>query len=107
MMRKFVEEQKAENKEAVLGALSSFLRAENYEGKKEFIKNKNGLQWLNLVLQDKDMSERMSKKVLFLIYDLVTLDDKVFPEDKKYTRRTFPTETGFMDRLFRLMMNAG
>lgn len=106
-MRKFVEEQKAENKEAVLGALSSFLRAENYEGKKEFIKNKNGLQWLNLVLQDKDMSERMSKKVLFLIYDLVTLDDKVFPEDKKYTRRTLPTETGFMDRLFRLMMNAG
>jgi len=80
-MTKFVEEQTPQNKEAVLGALSSFLRAQNYEGKKEFIKSKNGLQWLNLVLQDKSMSARMSKKVLFLINDLVTLDKSVFPED--------------------------
>lgn len=81
LMTKFVEEQDAKNKEAVLGALSSFLRAENYEGKKEFIKNKNGLQWLSLVLQDKSLGDRMSKKVLFLINDLVTLDKEVFPED--------------------------
>jgi hypothetical protein len=82
------------------------LRAQNYAGKKEFIVNKNGLQWLNLVLQDKTMSERMSKKVLFLIFDFVTLDDKVFPEDQKYIRRFLPTEPDFLNRLFELIMLA-
>ena len=43
LMTKFVEEQTPKNKEAVLGALSSFLRAQNYAGKMEFIKGKNGL----------------------------------------------------------------
>tara|TARA_B110000285_G_C15027481_1_gene564947 strand:+ start:710 stop:889 length:180 start_codon:yes stop_codon:yes gene_type:complete len=52
------------------------------------------------------MSERMSKKVLFLIYDLVALDDKVFPEDPQYTRRTLPEEPDFLNRLFGLMMTA-
>lgn len=105
-MRKFIEEQNVTNKEAVFGALSSFLRAENYNGKKEFIKNKNGLQWLNLVLKDKANSDRMSKKVLFLINDLVTLDKDAFPEDETYTRRTLPEEPEFLNRLFELLMKA-
>ena len=48
----------------------------------------------------------MSKKVLFLIFDFVTLDDKVFPEDQKYIRRFLPTEPDFLNRLFELIMLA-
>mmetsp|Transcript_17569 Transcript_17569/g.29656 ORF Transcript_17569/g.29656 Transcript_17569/m.29656 type:complete len:183 (-) Transcript_17569:764-1312(-) len=38
LMTKFVQEVEMRNKEAVLGALSSFLRAENFNSKREFIK---------------------------------------------------------------------
>jgi len=42
-MVKFVDESEQRNKEAVLGALSSFLRAENFNSKREFIGKMDGL----------------------------------------------------------------
>jgi hypothetical protein len=43
LINKFVEEQEMRNKEAVLGALSSFLRAENFNSKRDFIGKLGGL----------------------------------------------------------------
>jgi hypothetical protein len=43
LMNKFVEENNLKNKEAVLGALSSFLRAENFNSKREFVGKMGGL----------------------------------------------------------------
>lgn len=42
-MNKFVEETNIKNKEAVFGALSSFIRGLNKDVKREFISNKNGV----------------------------------------------------------------
>jgi len=68
-MGQFFIEAESSNKEAVFGALSSFLRA-NPEGKVLFIANK-GLEWIEHILLDRTMSTRMQKKVLFLINDMV------------------------------------
>jgi len=42
-MQKLMKETDIKNKEAVLGALSSFLRAKNFEGKREFVGKMGGL----------------------------------------------------------------
>lgn len=68
-MGQFFIETDTSNKEAVFGALSSFLRC-NSEGKDLFISNK-GLEWIEHILLDQSMSARMQKKVLFLINDMV------------------------------------
>jgi len=42
-MTKFVEESDMKVKEAIFGALSSFLRAENFNSKREFVGKMGGL----------------------------------------------------------------
>ena len=58
-----------------MGAISAFLRAENFVSKKEFLTDFNGLQFLSgLVLSSENISLRLLKKVVFLLYDLVLND---------------------------------
>jgi len=61
----------------VFGALSSFIRAENFDGKRRFIKEFKGLDFLSSLLSDQVMesSLRLYKKVLILAEDLVANDD--------------------------------
>jgi len=47
-----VNEENLKNKEAVLGALSSFLRADNFYSKREFINKRGGLQFLAAILHE-------------------------------------------------------
>jgi len=42
-MNQFIQEDDMKNKEAVFGSLSSFLRSENFPGKREFINKFGGL----------------------------------------------------------------
>lgn len=80
-MVKFVDEKEQRNKEAVLGALSSFLRAENFNSKREFIGKMGGLQFLGSVLNEKEYSGRLLKKCLILMYDLALNDNVIFAEN--------------------------
>jgi len=70
-MTKLVEEKNIKNKEAIFGALSSFIRGVNLTVKTEFITNRNGVEFLALILLEKTISLRLQKKVLFLINELV------------------------------------
>jgi len=45
-MVKLAQEEQMRNKEAVIGALSSFLRGRNFEGKQKFITDMNGLGFI-------------------------------------------------------------
>lgn len=67
-------------KEAIFGALSSFIRAENFEGKARFIKDYSGLDFLGSLMNDDLASQslRLFKKVLTLLNDLVVNDDSIF-----------------------------
>lgn len=63
-----------------MGALSSFLRSENYEAKKDFIVNYKGLELLSVILQDENTSLRMLKRVLFLLLDMILNDSLILAE---------------------------
>lgn len=104
-MVKFVDEQEQRNKEAVLGALSSFLRAENFNSKREFIGTMDGLQFLGSVLGEKEYSARLLKKCLILMYDLALNDDNIFEENPTLVRETFADN--IVDRLVEILVEAG
>lgn len=94
------------NKEAVFGSLSSFLRSENFPGKREFIDKMGGLQFLAATLHEKTNSERLLKKVLILMYDLVLNDDSIFEDNPTLVRKTFGEQMNILDRLCELLMEA-
>jgi|TARA_B110000285_G_C14970121_1_gene536132 hypothetical protein len=58
-MTKFVEEKEAKNKEAVFGGLSSFLRAENFNSKREFIGKMGGLPFLAASILNEKFTHRL------------------------------------------------
>lgn len=46
LMNQYVEETNVKNKEALMGVISSFLRGENIESKRDFLKDFQGLQFM-------------------------------------------------------------
>lgn len=94
------------NKESVFGALSSFLRSENFAGKREFISKMGGIQFLAATLHEKSNSERLLKKVIILMYDLALNDDGIFVENPTLVRKTFGNQMNILDRLSELLMAA-
>lgn len=105
MMMKFVDEQEQSNKEAVLGALSSFLRAENFNSKREFIGKMAGLEFLTSILKEKSYSGRLIKKCMILMYDLALNDDNIFEESPSMVRENFADNA--TERLVEILVDAG
>jgi len=105
LMMKFVDEKDQKNKEAVLGALSSFLRAENFNSKREFIGKMGGLSFLTSILKEEQYSTRLIKKCMILMYDLALNDDNVFEESPKMVRENFADN--ITDRLVEILVDAG
>lgn len=67
-------EQNLQLREALFTALSNFLKADNFEGKRLFIRDFDGLQFVtNFVVAENNL--KFSKKVLTLLNDLVMNDD--------------------------------
>jgi len=77
LMFKFVEEIDMKNKEAALGALSSFLRAQNFNSKRHFVEHMNGLNFLESLMSEESVSVRIQRKALILLYDLVLNDEHI------------------------------
>ena len=105
-MTKFVDEAELKNKEAILGALSSFLRAENFNSKREFVAKMGGLQFLAVLITNKDFTVRLHKKVLILMHDLLINDENIFEDNKTMVRKTFGTDMGVLVRLIELFNEA-
>lgn len=104
-MMKFVDEQELGNKEAVLGALSSFLRAENFNSKREFVGKMAGLDFLVSILKNKQFSNRLIKKCMILMYDLALNDENIFEETPQKVREYFADNA--TDRLIEILTDAG
>ena len=86
----------------MLGALSSFLRGGNFEGKREFIKVRGGLEFLSGLIEN-ETEEAINKKAIFLIYDLLLNDDGIFESDKEHVRKVYGTEINIVPRLLSLL----
>jgi len=61
---------------------------------------------LAATLHEKTNSERLLKKVLILMYDLVLNDDSIFEENPTLVRKTFGEQMNILDRLAELLMEA-
>ena len=76
LMHQYLRESNIKNKEAVIGALSAFLRGDNFSSKEEFLKDFSGISFIKNILMDANsQSPRLYKKVLMILYDLVLCDD--------------------------------
>lgn len=77
LVEKFSVETNLRNKEAIFGALSSFIRAENFEGKRRFVQEFGGLDFLASLMNDEVVTQslRLFNKVLVLANDLIVNDD--------------------------------
>jgi len=91
------------NKEAVFGALSSFIKSENFHGKRQFIEDYNGLDFLASLMNDEvaTASLRLYKKVLTLAHDLVVNDDTIFKENPFVVREYFAQSEAIMNQLLK------
>lgn len=75
LMTQYEREKNPPNKEAVFGALSSFLRGNNFKAKKEFLRDFAGLHYLlAVILTSENVSLRLAKKAVFLMHDFVIND---------------------------------
>ena len=98
----FDQEKEPALKEAIFGSLSSFLKADNFESKRLFIRDYDGLAFLSrLICQD--LTLRLQKRVLQLLNDLLMNDDSIFgPEqngDRFYVRRFFSHKEDVLQKL--------
>lgn len=77
-------------KEALFGSLASFLKADNFEGKRLFIRDFDGLAFLSRLVCE-NYTTRLHKRILQLLNDLLMNDDSIFGVevngDKFYVRR--------------------
>ena len=105
-MFKFIEEEDMQNKEAVLGSLSSFLRARNFNSKRLFVQHMNGLKFLENVLSEGSFSVRIQRKALTLTYDLVLNDEHIVEGQPTYVRTTLGNEINITPRLSELLKEA-
>ena len=102
----FVEEKSHKNKEAVLGALSSFLRAENFNSKREFVGVMGGIQFLAALLHEKSYSLRLHKKVLILLHDMVINDENIMEQNPDLVRKSVGEKMDMLPRLFDILKTA-
>lgn len=82
LTRQFVAEDNVKNKEAVLSALSNYIKGNNFVAKRKFIGEYAGLEFLAALISDShyNKSLRLAKKGLILMYDLVLNDDGIFED---------------------------
>lgn len=108
MVTQFDIEQNLANKEAALGALSSFIRSENFEGKKLFVAGFNGLDFIARLMCDDvaTASMRLFKKALVLIDDLVVNDDSILKEDPFFVREYCCRSEQVLGQLFKCISHA-
>jgi len=111
LTKQFDVETTIQNKEAVFGALSSFIRAENFDGKRRFISEFDGLAFMiQLVTAPLDTVEkqslRLQKKILILINDIVINDDNIFSPDPFLVRRAFAESPDLIAELVRILHEA-
>jgi hypothetical protein len=79
-------------KESLFSSLSNFLKGHNFEGKRLFIRDYDGLAFLTKLFCT-ELPLRFRKKIIMLLNDLVMYDDHIFGNepngDKFYVRRFY------------------
>ena len=56
LVDKFEQEETLPVKDAIFGALSTWMKADNFEGKRRFIRDKEGLEYLSRLMCDSSVN---------------------------------------------------
>lgn len=107
LIEKFLKEKGIRNQEAVFGALSSIIKGEYFEGKRRFIMEFNGLDFLTKLMNE-DIAKhflRLYKKVLLLANDLVTNDDYILKENPFFVRQYFANSKQILGQLLQSLQS--
>lgn len=90
LVSRFNQEDTVQLKDAIFGSLASWIKADNFEGKRRFINDQQGLEFLSSLVCNASVNEaftmRLKKKVLNLINDLVINDDGIYDENPYHVR---------------------
>ena len=110
LVSQFAKEETLAVKDAVFGSLAAWIKADNFEGKRRFISEKDGLEFLKRLFCDSALNEnfnmRLKKKVVNLIYDLVVNDDGIFEDNPFHVRQHFCDDQAFLEKLRVTLTNA-
>ena len=71
LAQQYTQESNIKNREAVISALSSYLRGINTDGKRQFITEYDGINFMKQALINANGHIRLSKKIVLLIQDFV------------------------------------
>ena len=110
LVGQFEREQSLQLKDAVFGSLAAWIKADNFEGKRRFINDTNGLDFLKRLLCDPAVNStfniRLKKRVMNLINDLVTNDDGIFEEQPFFVRDNFCQDINVLNTLAGILTGA-
>lgn len=109
LVDKFEQEETLPVKDAIFGALSTWMKADNFEGKRRFIRDKEGLEYLSRLMCDSSVNQsftmRLKKKVANLIADLCVNDDGIFEENPFTVRTHFCNDLNFVNQVISIVQN--
>lgn len=110
LVSKFSQEDTVQLKDAIFGSLSFWIKADNFEGKRRFINEQQGLEFLSSLICDTTVNEaftmRLKKKVVNLINDLVINDDGIYEENPHFVRQHFCGDQEFLDKIKNILVEA-
>lgn len=110
LVSKFMQEETVQIKDAIFGSLASWIKADNFEGKRRFINDQQGLCFLASLICDSSFNQaftmRLKKKVISLINDLVINDDGIYAENPFFVREHFCGDQDFLLQLKSSIVNA-
>jgi len=87
----------------VFSCLTAWLKGENFEGKRRFLNDQQGLEFLaRLVLEaayDMNYNAKLRLNIHRLVYDLVLNDDGIFEEEPFFVRELLGGHKDFLGAL--------
>jgi len=76
------------------------------DSKREFLKDYHGLAFMiKAICEDQNMSVRLLKKLVFLLYDLVINDDQIFKQDPHYVKKGLLQDEKTLVKMIQILLD--
>lgn len=111
LVGQFDREENIAVKNAVFSCLTAWLKADNFEGKRRFLSEQQGLEFLTrLVLEaasEANYNAKLRMNIHRLLHDLVLNDDGIFEEQPNYVREHLGQREDFLRALAHELSRSG
>lgn len=111
LVGQFDREENIAVKNAVFSCLTAWLKADNFEGKRRFLSEQQGLEFLTrLVLEaasEANYNAKLRMNIHRLLHDLVLNDDGIFEEQPNHVREHLGQREDFLRALAHELSRSG